>query len=1165
MNTSQNTLSQVASNQADTLSNAIELLDKLSKAIISSELTPTVNFVNGKGETVSVTLPNLFSLDSEIKRLDNNVNSLLNISGTAYLQNSDGSFNKITSSKIDGTPKPIEALRLPSEFNRRNNWFFENFLSPLLYIDFDLSTLIDNTIKKISVKRLILNITTPELLDVFNSQLKGRNDLNYEETITFLNLQGISFFMDDDTYELNPSILKYEGSFGVVSNFEVFDENLKRTIKYYRLENVNYTDNTSTYKNTQVLKVGDVLILNQSTKFKVETLDVASRVVSLVRVSGKDNIPVGAVLSFESERYSNKKISVNVGYDEKQIIFVSPITELNVSTTIYSSGVCFNSNDLTLVNSQGSPVKLDEYYRKEVVDFGQHLLNLSKDRTIPTIFGQIPNPPVLSADSLKPIQINAGVIEKAFTDEIRDNLANKVRLKNEINGINDSISNLIIKKQTVTGQTLIDLEKQLTSLINQKNAKVSEYYAIVSLLSAKYKSQSIDDIKPKWRIRGHWGYPESVYDDRTGKQEVVQFKIYYRYLTLDGTSTQTSQTTYIDPQGNKYNGVFSNWNVVTTQPRQRVYDPTTQTFIWAKDIAEDSEAINSNQLDIPISRGESVEIKVQSVSEAGYPTNPLISDFSNSVIIPFPEQNNQDIDLYTLLEESAREEERAIIHKELAGYDFPRHFANNRFVDSSYYAHDAKELSFLNGGTTVSVHNTLLSLQDQITKLEAKLSGLTPTEFKSGKLKVYVKGVDSKGVETIYPVENGKIINLTPPTYYDRVKALPVIDRRGAIIKEQYTLVVENIGDAPLRFYSPYAGSIKKETPLPFMDGSNLIFNKTNMNQDIDYINNRRYDLVPIRYSSFIDNKTVELEYGKDHDFGFGTQQSRQTPGQFIYSRYKSPIGEVLYTDLGGPIRLEDFPNPPNSINRKDFIWTGGYNILKGTPIGNGLLNDFCVHTDHPFVKDSKLRKTSNVLYNLSNSKEENYLEHSLAFNIRVGIADSKKQNRVSKRVMSDNGYRYTKFGFLPNDRYLIGSNTTGMYFYFNPRTPEDIRVSGTDVTSERWLIPNESMEFPLNVEYRMTDYYDVLTKGESIIIGGVQGGTVGFNPPKTTITKQSLGIVGGYSSNIPAGDLSKFSYSKTLSLDLYTKELGVFNFGVNVTTSFGNSSAYINVDTTTI
>jgi hypothetical protein len=888
MNTSQNTLSQSATNQADSMSNAIELLDKLSKAIISSELTPTVNFVNGKGETISVTLPNLFSLDSEIKRLDNNVNSLLNISGTAYLQNSDGSFNKVTSSKIDATPKPIESLRLPSEFNRRNNWFFENFLSPLLYIDFDLSTLIDNTIKKISIKRLILNITTPELLNVFNSQLKGRNDLGYEDTITFLNNQGISFFIDDDTYELNPSILKYEGNFSVVSNFDVFDENLKRTIKYYRFSNINYTDNTSSYKNTQTLKVGDVLILNQSTKFKVETIDVSSRVLSLVRISGKDNIPVGATLSFESERYSNKKISVNVGYDEKQIIFVSPITELNVSTTVYSAGVCFNSNDLTLVNSQGTPVKLDEYYRKEVVDFGQHLLNLAKDKTIPTIFGQIPNPPTLVSGPIYIEQINKDTINTVATEEIRTNLANKVRLKNEINGLNDNITNIIKQKQNAVGSTLVQLEKDLTNIINQKNSKVSEYYAIVSLLSARYKSQSIDDIKPKYRIRGFWGYPENKFDERTGVQEVVQFKVYYRYLTIDGTSTQGKQTTYTDPKGNEYTGVFSNWNMVLTQPRTRVYDPTTQTFVWAEDNASDPEKINSNQLDIPISVGEAVEIKVQSISEAGYPTNPLVSDFSNSLIVPFLEQNNQDIDLYTLLEESAREEERAIIHKELDGYDFSRHFANNGFVDSSYYSHDSKEIKYLNSGTTVSVHDTLASLQDQITKLEAKLAGLTPTEFKTGKLKIYVKGVNSKGVETIYPVENGKVVNLTPPPYYERVKGLPVLDRRGAIVKEQYTLVIENQGDAPIRFYTPYSGSV--QTPLPYMSGNNLMYNGSTLNQDADYINHRRYDLVPIRYSSFIDNKSVELEYGIDHGFGFGTQQSRQTAGQFIYSRYKCII-----------------------------------------------------------------------------------------------------------------------------------------------------------------------------------------------------------------------------------------------------------------------------------
>lgn len=1138
-----NSISESSNNQALVYSNSIEVLNKLFNSLTSKELSATITLKNASGEDVVMTLPNLFFLDSEIKRLDNNLNSLGGINNVVYLQNSDGTYNKVFSDKLTSTPKPVSNLRLPVEFNRKNNWFFENFLTPLLYIDFDLTDLIDDNVHKLSVTRIILNTNNDISTDYFNSQLKGRTDLDYDNLLLNLGQQGISFYIDNDTYNLNPSILRYNGSFGVTNTFESFNDSLGRLVRYYRFTNVNYTDNLSSLKNTQTLKVGDVLSVSKSTKYKVETIDVESRVLSLTLLNGSEPIPVGDnVLTLDSQTYSNKKISVNVGYDEKQIIFVTPINDLNVTTPFLSNGVCFDSNELRLVNSNNQVITLEDYYRNEVVDFGQQIMNLAKEKSIPTIFGEIPNAPNLTLNNFKVEQINTHIGNENVTENIKRLLADKTQTKNDISAKGVAIATLVLQIQrTSPGSERTKFENDLTKLTGERNSLVSKYNSIITSLSLIYKENSVENIRPKYRIRGFWDYPNKVFNERTGFQEIVNFKVYYRYLTINGTSPNSKEITYTTTDGRQFTGVFSNWNVYNTEPRKRFFDVTTNRFVWAEDNTADPNEINSNQLDIPISIGEAVEIRLQSVSEAGYPSNPLISDYSNSVVIPFPESLNEQIDLYALLEESAREQERALIYQEIANYDFARHFLNNRFVDNVYFGHDTTEVSHYDGSGYVRVSEVISNLQSQITELNNRLQQQSNIDFRTGKLKVYIQGINRNGDTVVYPVWNGGTVEIQPPSYFDRVSKLPLNDIRGAIVRENYKLVIENEGDGVLKLSTPYPGLISDS--LPDYSSGSLIF-RGSLLPDENYLKYRRYDLVPFNYSGFnVLNSVAKYNY----KFGWGKQQSPQTAGQFIYGRYKSVDGfKNLYFDERATLTGNNFypeylrpinlPTPNNSVGDKSkLIWNGAYS--NGNILGEGLLNEFCVSIEHPDVANKRRYEQ------LVSDKYQapNTLEHSWGFNIEKGLTNSEKQSPLTP--INSNKTKFVKYGFLDSDRFLVGSNTTGLYFYPSPNTPDDIRV-GNDFNSVRELQPKQKIEIPLVVEYRMTDY---------------------FNTSSNIKTTLSMGVVGGYSkTNLNRKNLN-ISYEKTLGFDIFVKDMGSFSFDVKVNTIYGSDKNLIttrNIDT---
>jgi len=1150
-----NTISPALNREVTLYNNNISIIGAIANSMIQNKTTINLTLKDSQGNPVNITLPSLISLDADIKRLDKNIEQLSGKNSTAYIRNADGSYNKVITSKKTTAPDQITGLSVPVEFNRKNNWFFENFLSPLLYINFDLTNLIEPNVNKIAVKRFILDLDTQTKINNFNNSLEGRNDLQYEDVILFLNSQNIKYFIDDDIYDIPASILRYEGRFGVVSTYNETTAN--GTIKHYKFSTLKYTDNISTYKNAKTLKVGDILSLDDTTRFEILTIDEASRDVTVKRVSGNRAIPLGDnVLSLESRIYTSKEISVNVGYDEKQIIFLSAInTEDNIASTKYSPGVCFDSNRLVFRSTDGQDVSLEDYYRKEVVDFGMHIMNLSKDKQIPSISGIIPDAPVLNQSDFQVIQINKHLSQDNLKEDIKSKISEKTRVKNELQSIDREVKKTsdIIQKTIRNTVEFSKYDEQLKRLVSSKKSKIEEYNALTTDLSLIYRNNPKDSIKPKFRVRGFWPYPEAKFNARTGPQEIIKFKVEYRYLSTDGNSADAKKFSITGNDSTIKEGYFSPWAQYETKPRKKYYDNISGVFKWDSDDPKKVEDVNTNQLDIPIQRGEIVEIRIQSVSEAGYPANPLISEYSNIAQIAFPAELEDDNELYKVLEEAAREEERSIIYRQLDEYGLDRHLRDTQILNNNYYAHHAADLNsglIDTRGNIRSVFDVLNSLQNEIADLKKQINSQADVEIRQGKLRVVIDGKDRFGNMVSYPVQNLSTVELTPPSYFSTISAKSQSERRGAILKETYDVILENVGNGPLNLISKYPGALYEE--LPETSGNNLTWRNTSF-VDEEYRNNRLYSRVPIKYSSYTNYAAVASANDR---FGFGAQQSKQVAGQFIYSRYKNITGTKNLYSAG--TTKQATVNAEGTSNRRSFIWNGTYynpissvvstnnNVYNLKPNGGGTLNNFCVHFNHPSVLNNRM--SYNELNPVNILSEENKLEHADFFNIEKAANNYMTQMEVTKNSAG----KFQKFGFLENDRFLIGEDTTGMYLYLNPTRPEDIRVNGSDSLASFELQPGEKKTIPITVEYRMTDYFDEGDAYSSIknkVTNAVQP-----DSPLSINKTQYLGVVGGYSStNLSKQDIN-IEYEKTIGLDIFTRNNTPFSFDVKVNAIYGSS-----------
>ena len=161
-------------------------------------------------------------------------------------------------------------------------------------------------------------------------------------------------------------------------------------------------------------------------------------------------------------------------------------------------------------------------------------------------------------------------------------------------------------------------------------------------------------------------------------------------------------------------GRFSNWNEIETKQRERV--KTSTGWEWEDIDTADPETVNINQLDIPIQRGEQVEIQVKSVSEAGFPSNPMESDWSDAIIVSFSDFAELEADdISDIIAQNRMDASLSSIASAMTSTN--EHMASSFYTNDKYFAHTAESITsgFLSAEQTpITLYDKLQDLQKQI-------------------------------------------------------------------------------------------------------------------------------------------------------------------------------------------------------------------------------------------------------------------------------------------------------------------------------------------------------------------------------------------------------------------------------------------------------------------
>jgi len=727
--------------------NVVNVLASINTMISGNENTVTLDIVDSTGNTRQLNLPSFGYLKGEIDRLSNNLNSIYSINDAGSLiQPSNGTkFRKVVTVDLNREPNDLGGIGILSTFISQKNWFFDGLLNPQLFVEVDLTGQIENNVRKVLCRRYILQFAqdfdgnfTPlgqAALNSFNSLFRNQNQFTLDEFLNWhANTPGLidptNPNYDEQLFDLEPNYLELDGLFSMVRTEEDFINRklwyVVNTLQYIRNARVG----TEVIPEVRSLKIGDEMIINtavSSTRYRI--LEISTELsyprLRFERVEGIEPIPIGDnIMKIYSPVQYNKRVRISIGYNERNIIFLKSMNMDNyIMSKNWSFGLGFWTNDLREVNSS---LSMEQYYTDTVYDYGEVLNDLVAKKTS-NKSGALPNVPVLNLNNFKVSQINKHLTDTPDSERLKT-LHNQQRsLKSEVDQIEKSIKDKLA--QSKFGKTSTDaVQKQikldLDVLNKNKESKLNLLSSVTSQLMDLSRSPQTT-VEPKFRIRGFWEIPAPVVGRGTMPQEVVQFRVQYRYLSKDGRESPIDTIKFQTGEGTTQTAATSNWQEYKTEVRKRSYDKSTGMYTWQTEDISNADTPNVNQIDIPIQANEQVEVRVKSISEVGWPESPVESNWSESIIVEFPEGLSTVMNENTfIMKEADKEDLRVAVQSNLSARGLDDHLSDQITVNGVNYFHNSD--SILSGfkdenGLNLDLFAYLQRLQTRIVSLEEKI------------------------------------------------------------------------------------------------------------------------------------------------------------------------------------------------------------------------------------------------------------------------------------------------------------------------------------------------------------------------------------------------------------------------------------------------------------
>lgn len=864
--------------------NATSMIAAMNQSLSTSASEVNVTLVNEDDTETVLRIPSMLYFENKLEQLDNNFNNLFNMpeSGEAWFQRSSDMF-KLQMVKAGTAPAIPEFDIYNVTAGVTDNNFLRDLVSPKTYLKLNITNLPEN-IEQIFVRKIIFNN-----LSLFTT-IQQSGLTSYDEYMAALyNLeQNVDYEMYDTTIDLPMRNDRYASEFRImdiptleygnpwsdaVDMYGDGHTHLSYKLILNTLSFNNIEDSSIWYS----LKPGDYISLDgKLAVYKVKTVNTSDMSVIIEEVIGhvalqKYEENNAMVFRYYNEDYSDFHF-VQVPIEENQYIALFLGTIQNNTRSLLSTPYIVDLSTIymydkynnKILDNNGNHLRYTEYYDMYCTNIGDILKGLTltihpqisnfdnatlNDLQTSEVIRSFVNQSVNVTDILKVVPINKHVSDGVTADTILNLNAQKAELTSQLNAMQqniDSISTSLstndFTQDTIESQRI--LQSQLKEYYAQRTTIQSQLNEVINSLSVANASTATYKKDMKYHIRGvleTYNLENHLKTLGNKKLTIIGVDVEYKYKSV---SKETTDITTIN------SNIFTDWNKYTSIEKERYlfFNDTLSSFeVDYLDYSSLKNIIKWNQIDIPISQGEDVVLRLRYKYNVGQPFMNMYTPWSDEMVIGFPAEYSETNEIATILTANENDVTNAKFTQLLINKGYEEHVTNSITSNNVKYYHLPENIY---SGFNTSA-NEYISLKDKLTEMDNIINEIKET----------VDAEMNKQYK-IYLQNDGKLIEIVPNTI-NKINIYNTDHAIDSFVKKPMNIVIKNTGDVNVRFYSIFPGNVD----IPLLLDEEEFYEK--------YIVN--YERVPLFIGS-------ELTY--------------QTLGQWIYFRQTNPYtNKSIYFD----------------------------------------------------------------------------------------------------------------------------------------------------------------------------------------------------------------------------------------------------------------------------
>lgn len=998
-----NSMSQFLDDANRLNDNGLRLMQSMYEAITSNKenATATIELSDGSKETFII--PSNIFLKSEVERLKISLENITGVGTTksgAIVSVNDGGGEQLRQIFLSTFKKAIDRLRnsevvLDKNIRIEQNPLIERLLSPITSLNITLPNRLNDSTSIVTTK-------------IFLESLEGLTEgMSYANVIQYLASNNITYTSKEDIIKTNPNRTRFYGDFTVLSIIN--NDNDTFTCRF---DKKTFNDTRNVVENSRELDVNQRLVTYDG----LGIFDVTSVVdngngifITVKNVSGHTGLETGVnKLSIYDDTSIVKTVDIPVKGQDKFVLFLSGLDSISDTVGAYSESILVDSSELKVI-SNGIEFNFNTYFATNILSLGQYLESIVKDNTIPRTLATPVQTPELNINHFKVRQVNRHITDTANSEKIKRFSSEKNRLNSDITKLNKNIATVNNRINKGQYKSRDEKEKDVNSfdtLVKRLEDKQSAYNSTVENISSLSSFIDAPKASPKYRVQGFWDIDEPTSPITGDLQRIVQYNVRYKFVP---TNSDVTEAPSINIDGKE--GLISAWNETNTIPLKKEFNNDKDKFVWSQVNIGDAEVNNINQLEVPISYGESVIIQVQAISEAGYPSNPQLSNWSSPIKVDFPEELAQDEQVRAIVTDNGDDLLRVGVSREFNKRNIPRHLQTQFTEQDRFFAHTAEEIAsgqFTEEQKTISMAEVIRQQAIKIEALESIIMRRTTT------YSVELVAPDGR----VYPVNKLGTVNLFAGHYTDSVD-INDTSNYGNMVEVVFYLRLINNNATTSEITSISSGLLTADTQ------------------------NQSYDGVPFAIN--------------------GSQEKfKQKNGQIVYLRENDVSGsnELVYSNTSESLTTVPTSDiEPTTIEaERDVITFDGSSFSNIKLSRNATGDDYVVMSaSHPLYQSYKA-DTSNSLS--SNTLIEEFQRIKQMNNSTLELDRQQDFDTLDIIQYSD------------NDKYLIGKNSTGSKLFMRISDIQNLQVSTSDSASSVTLQQGQSnaILIPMVYQYRMTD-----------------------------------------------------------------------------------------------